>query len=104
MGFARDAEASKLVLGKDLERLSIQTDAAHISMGQEENIEQEHRKVWGSTHKLVELSHNRAEEATVTTLKTQVYKIDYFTKKMKSTVQVSITQIIELTYAFSKLR
>ena len=47
-----------------------------------------HRKVWGATLNAAELSQKREGEATVTTLKTQVSKIDYFTIK-------------ELNYTFS---
>ena len=76
LSFARDVESSELVSGKYLENLSIQNEAAHGKMGQDEDIEQEHEKVWGSTRNTVEMDHTRAEEATVTTLKTQVSKID----------------------------
>ena len=39
LGFDRDAEASALVLGKDLERIRIQNEAAHGRMGQDAYME-----------------------------------------------------------------
>ena len=47
LGFAHDAEASDLVLGEDLENISIQTEASHVRMGQDKDMDQEHGKVWG---------------------------------------------------------
>ena len=81
LGFAHDAESSALVFGKDLERIRIQTESAHGSLGQDEDIDQEHRILWGDIWSAVELSQKRSGEATVTTLKMQVSKIDSFTKK-----------------------
>ena len=52
----------------------------------------------------MKLSHKRAGESTVTTTKTNVYRIYYFTKKMESTVRASISRIKGLTYVFSQLR
>ena len=52
----------------------------------------------------MEISHKRSGEATVTTLKTQVLKIDSFTRKMESAVRASISWIKDLAYAFSQLR
>ena len=51
-------------------------------------MDQEHGKVWGAIRNAVELAQKRAGEATVTTLKTQVLKIDYFIKniEIRSTV------------------
>ena len=37
LGFARDAEASALVLGKNLERIRIRSEAAHGRLGQDES-------------------------------------------------------------------
>ena len=45
--FARDAEASALVLGKDLDRLHIQNYSSHGSLDQDKDINLEHRTVWG---------------------------------------------------------
>ena len=81
LGFAHDAEASALVLGEDLDRLRILTEAAHGRLGQDEYMDQEHGIVWGENWNSLELAQKRPEEATVTTLKTQVSKIDFFTKK-----------------------
>ena len=66
-------------------------------------MEQEHRTFWVAIRNAVKLSQNRAGEATVTTLKTHVFKIDSFTKTIESAVRASINQIKELTYAFVKL-
>ena len=63
-------------------------------------MEREHGTVWGSIHNTVELAQKRAEEATVVTLKRQVLKIDYFTKKLEFSVRASISRIKELTYSF----
>ena len=52
----------------------------------------------------MKLAQKRLKEATVTTLKIQVSKIDSFTKTMESEVQASISQIKELTYTFGQLR
>ena len=97
LGLARDAEASALVLGKDLEWICIKNEAAHGSLGQDEDMEGEHGKLWGSIRSAVELSQKRAGEATVTTLKTQVSKMDSFTKKMESAVRAYISRIKYLT-------
>ena len=51
----------------------------------------------------VELSQNRAGEATGATLKTQVSKIDSFTKTMESEVPASISRIKDMTYTFRQL-
>ena len=67
-------------------------------------MEREYRTVWEAIWNSVELAHKRAGEATVTTLKTQVPKIDSFTKKMESTLQASFRRIKELNYAFRHLR
>ena len=67
-------------------------------------MEREHGTVWVSIRNEVELAHKRACEATVTTLKNQVLKVDSFTKKIESAVWVSTRQIKELTYVFSQLR
>ena len=48
LGFARDAESSALLLGEDLDRLCIQTEAAHGRLGQDKDTEQEHGTVWGA--------------------------------------------------------
>ena len=48
LGFTRDPKASALVLGKDLDRLCIQTEAAHGRLGQDKDTEQEHGTVWGA--------------------------------------------------------
>ena len=48
LGFTRDAEASALGLSKDLERISILTEAAHVRLVQDEDIEQEQGTVWGA--------------------------------------------------------
>ena len=48
LGFTRDAEASALGLGKDLERISILTEAGHVRLVQDEDIEQEQGTVWGA--------------------------------------------------------
>ena len=103
LGFAHDAESSALVFGKDLERIRIQTESAHGSLGQDEDIDQEHRILWGDIWSAVELSQKRSGEATVTTLEMQVSKIDSFTKKMESVVRASISRIQDLTYTFSQL-
>ena len=70
LGFARDAEASALVLGKDLEKIRIQTKASHGRLVQDEYIEKENGTFWQANRNTVELAHKRAGEATVTTLKT----------------------------------
>ena len=101
---ARDAEASTLVLGKDLERICIKTESAHGSLGQDEDMEGGHGTLWGSIRNAVELSQKRSGEVTFTTLKMQVLKMDSFTKKIKSAVRASIIRIKYLTYAFSQLR
>ena len=59
-------------------------------MSQDKYMEREHGKVWGAIRNTVEPDQKRSEEATVTTLKIQVSKIYLFTKKMESTVRVSI--------------
>ena len=101
-GLARDEKAFALVLVKDLERICIKTEAERGSPGQNEDMEGEHGTLWGFIRNAVELSHKRKGEATVTTLKTQVSKMDSFTKKMESVVvHASISQINYLTYAFS---
>ena len=66
-------------------------------------MEREYRTVWEAIWNSVELAHKRAGEATVTTLKTQVPKIDSFTKKMESAVRASIRWIKDPTYTFSQL-
>ena len=45
LGFAHDTKASALVLGEYLERIHIQTEAYHGSLGQYEYMEREHRTV-----------------------------------------------------------
>ena len=50
-------------------------------MYQDKYMEREHGTVWGAIQNAVELSQKRSEEATVTTLKIQVSKIELFTKK-----------------------
>ena len=77
----RDAEASALLLGKYLEIIRIQTKVAHGSMVKDEDMDREHRKVWVAIQNEVELSHKSAGKTTVTTLKTQVLKIESFTLK-----------------------
>ena len=72
-------------------------------MIQDKYMEREHGTVWGSIRNTVELSQKRDEEVTVTTLKTQVYKIEPLTKKMESEIWASIIRIKDLTYAFSQL-
>ena len=81
LGFARDAEASDLILGKELDMIFIQTEAAHGKLGQDKSLDREHGTLWGAICNSVELYQKRAQEATATTLKTQVSKIDYFNKK-----------------------
>ena len=50
-------------------------------------MEREHETVWGATQNAMELSQKSSEEPIVTTLKTQVSKIDPFTKNgARSTV------------------
>ena len=61
-------------------------------------------RVWVVIRNTVELAQKRSGEATVTTLKTQVSKIDSFTKKMESALQASFRRIKELNYAFRHLR
>ena len=39
LGFARDAEASDLVLGEDLYRICIQNEVSHGRLGQEDDME-----------------------------------------------------------------
>ena len=51
--FARDAELSALVLGKDLDRLRIKNEAAHGSLIQDKDVEQEHRNFWGAIRNTV---------------------------------------------------
>ena len=58
-------------------------------------------RVWVVIRNTVELVQKRSGEATVTTLKTQVLKIDSFTKKMESALRVYISPIKELAYTFS---
>ena len=82
LGFARKAETSVLVFGEDLARLCIQNEAARGRLFQGEDMAREHGTVWGAIRNALELDQKRAEEATVATLKTQVSKIDYFTKTM----------------------
>ena len=79
--FAPDAESSAVVLVKDLDRLHIQSYLAHGRLAQDKYMELEHVIVWVAIRNSVELAQKRAEEATVTTLKNQVSKIDSFTKK-----------------------
>ena len=45
LGFVRDAEESDLVLDEDLERIHIRTEADHGRLGQDEDMEREHRTV-----------------------------------------------------------
>ena len=68
-GFTRDAEAPDLVLGKDLEIISIRNEEAHGRLCQYEYMDQKHGTVWVAIQNEVELSHKRAVESTVTTLK-----------------------------------
>ena len=68
-------------MGKELEMIRIRAKAAHGRLSQDEDMDQEHGKVWGAIRNAVELAQKRAGEATVTTLKTQVSKIYYFIKK-----------------------
>ena len=56
LGFAYDTEAPYLVLGKDLERIRISTDAAYGRMGQDKDMQWEHGKVWGSKRNAEELA------------------------------------------------
>ena len=72
-------------------------------MVQDEDMEGQHGTVWGAIRNAVELSHKRSGEATVTTPKTQVSKIDSFTKKMDSAVGAFISRIKYLTYIFIQL-
>ena len=81
LGFVRDAEESDLVLDEDLERIHIRTEADHGRLGQDEDMERENKTVWGAIRNVVELSQKSAGESTVTTLKTQVSKIEPFIKK-----------------------
>ena len=82
LGFTHDAEASDLISGKYLERIYIWTEAAHGRLHQDKDIDREHRTFWVSIWNIVELDQKRTEESTVATLKTQVSKIDSFTKKI----------------------
>ena len=75
LGFACDLEDSALILGKDFDKIRIRAEADHRSLGQDKDMEREHRTVCVSTRNSVELSRNRVEEATAATLKTQVSKI-----------------------------
>ena len=63
LGFARDAEASALVLSEDLDRLSIQTEAAHGSLGQDKDTEQKHGNLWRAIRGAVELSHEEVRRS-----------------------------------------
>ena len=91
-------------MGEELKMIRTRTEEAHGRMGQDEDTEQEHRTVWGDIRKALELAQKREGEATVTTLKSQVSKIEYFAKKMEFEVWASISRIKELTYIFSQLR
>ena len=62
LGFSRDAEVSALVLGKYLDRLRIQTEAAHGRLVQDEDMEREHGSVWGAIWNAVERSHSHHTE------------------------------------------
>ena len=84
LGFECDAEASYLVLGKDLEMISIRTKADHGRLGKDGDMEWKHGTSCGATRKEVELDHKREGEATVTTLKTQVLNMESFTKTWSS--------------------
>ena len=53
LGFARDAEASDLVLGKYLESICIRNEADHGRLGQYEGMERKHRTVWGAIRNTV---------------------------------------------------
>ena len=55
LGFARDVEASALLLVKYLERICIRTESDRGRLCQDEDMEQEHGEVWGSIHNSVEL-------------------------------------------------
>ena len=59
LGFARDAEASTLVLIKYLKRIRIQTESDYGRLVQDEYMDREHGAVWGSIWNEVELSQNR---------------------------------------------
>ena len=77
LGFTCDTEASALVLGENLEMICIRVEAAHGRLGQDKEIGGGgHMTFWGTIRNALELAQNRAGEATVTTLKTQVSKID----------------------------
>ena len=60
LSFTLDPEASALVLYKDLDRIRIQTEAAHGTLGQGKKMEQEKRTVWGSIWNAVELDQKRS--------------------------------------------
>ena len=59
LGFTRDAEVSALVLGKELDRFHIQTEADHGRMGQDKDMYWEHGKVWGAINMAYELAHKK---------------------------------------------
>ena len=94
----------QLVLGKDLESIRIQNETSHGRMVQDEDMEREHRTVWGAIRNAVELAQKRAGESTVTTLETKILQIDSFTKTIESALRASIIQIKKLTYKFIQLR
>ena len=56
LDFARDEEASALVLGEDLEMICIQTEASRWRLIQDEDMEQEHRIFWGYIQTKVEMA------------------------------------------------
>ena len=59
--FEHDAEASALVLGKYLDRLRIQTEAANGILGQDEGMDWEHRPFWGAITNAVKLDQKRGK-------------------------------------------
>ena len=101
--FVCDAEASALLFGEDFNMIHIRTEADHVRLCQKNDMKREHGTVWVAINNAVELSQKRVEEAIVTTLKTQVSKIDSYTKIMESAVTASIRKTKEPAYTFIEL-
>ena len=59
LDFIRDTEVSDLVLGEDLHRILIQTEADHVKLGQDKYMDWECGTVWGAFWNAVEMAHKR---------------------------------------------
>ena len=80
-----------------LGRLCTRTEADPSRLGQDKGMEQEHRTVWEDIREVLELAQKEEGRIALASQKSQVSKIDSFTKKTESAVRTSVDKLKDLT-------